>query len=39
VHGALVHYDLPNLATALGDKLTIEQPVDAVGKPIENSHE
>jgi hypothetical protein len=32
VHGALVHYDLPNLAAALGDKLTIEEPVDAIGE-------
>ena len=29
VHGALVYYDLPNLAATLGDKLKIEQPVDA----------
>ena len=31
VHGALAHYDLPDLAATLGDKLTIEQPVDAQG--------
>ncbi len=33
VHGALLTYDLENLATTLGGKLTIEQPVDAWGKP------
>ncbi len=31
VHGALTHYDLPNLAATLGQKLSIEQPVDAMG--------
>ena len=35
VHRALAHYDLPNLATVLGDQLTIDQPLDAVGKLIE----
>ncbi len=34
VHGALLEYDLPNLAATLGGKLTIEDPVDATGKPI-----
>jgi len=34
VHGALTIYDLPNLAETLGDKLTIEQPLNALGKPI-----
>ncbi|MBW8040551.1 MAG: hypothetical protein FVQ85_11175 [Planctomycetes bacterium] len=34
VHGALTAYDLPNLAAALGDKLTIEEPLNALGKPI-----
>jgi len=34
VHGALKVYDLPNLANTLGDKLQIENPVDAQGKPI-----
>ena len=34
VHGALKVYDLPNLAETLGDKLTIEQPLNALGKPI-----
>ena len=33
VHGALVHYDLPDLATVLGDKLTIEQPDGAAAGP------
>ena len=32
VHGALTTYDLPNLAGTLGDKLTIEEPLDALGK-------
>jgi hypothetical protein len=36
VHGALLHYDLPNLAAALGDKLTRAEPVNAVGKVIED---
>ncbi|NIP26326.1 MAG: hypothetical protein GWN67_15325 [Phycisphaerae bacterium] len=34
VHGALTVYDLPNLAETLGDKLIIEEPLDALGKPI-----
>ena len=34
VHGALRVYDLPDLALTLGGKLTIENPVDAQGKPI-----
>jgi hypothetical protein len=35
VHGALLVYDLTNLAETLGEKLTIEQPVDAWGDPVE----
>jgi hypothetical protein len=35
VHGALLYYDLPNLAAALGDKLTRAEPVNAVGAAIE----
>ena len=35
VHGALLHYDLPNLVEALGKKVTTEQPVDAVGMVIQ----
>ncbi len=31
VHGALGEYDLPDLAKTLGDRLTIEQPVNAMG--------
>ena len=31
VHGALRYYDLPRLAETLGGKLTIEQPVNAMG--------
>ena len=34
VHGALTMYDLDNLAATLGDKLTIEDPRDALGKPV-----
>jgi cephalosporin-C deacetylase-like acetyl esterase len=34
VHGALKVYDLPNLAETLEDKLIIEQPLNAMGKPI-----
>jgi hypothetical protein len=33
-HGVLLCYDLPNLAAALGAKLTIEAPVDAQGRAI-----
>ena len=32
VHGALTRYDLPNLVTLLGDKVTIAQPVNALGR-------
>ncbi len=35
VHGALKTYDLPNLAETLGDKLTIEEPLNAMGKADE----
>ena len=35
VHGALLHYDLPNLAAVLGNKLTVEQPANAIGAVIE----
>jgi len=34
VHGALKVYDLPDLASTLGDKLQIEDPADAQGKPL-----
>lgn len=34
VHGALTTYDLDNLAATLGGKLTIEQPLGALGEPI-----
>jgi len=34
VHGALTVYDLPNLASTLANKLSIEQPVDAMGKTL-----
>jgi len=32
VHGALTTYDLPDLAAALGDKLIIKEPLDALGQ-------
>jgi len=34
VQGALLEYDLPNLAASLGGKLTVEDVRDATGKPI-----
>jgi len=34
VHGALTVYDLPDLAATLGAKLTIEEPLNALGEPI-----
>ena len=35
VHGALTTYDLPDLLAAIGpDRVTVEQPVDASGRPI-----
>jgi hypothetical protein len=34
VHGALVHFDLPNLAATLGKKLTIDRPVDAMDREL-----
>lgn len=34
VHGALTTYDLPNLTAVLGEKLTVEEPLDAMGQPI-----
>ncbi len=37
VHGALTQYDLPTLAAALGDKIVVEEPVDAVGRLIKPS--
>ena len=33
VHGALRLYDLPDLARILGDRLTVEEPLDALGEP------
>ncbi|MBN2475816.1 MAG: acetylxylan esterase [Pirellulales bacterium] len=33
VHGALCVYDLPDLARVVGEKLTIEDPRDAMGEP------
>ncbi len=34
VHGALTTYDLPDLAGTLGDKLVIEEPLNALGEPV-----
>jgi hypothetical protein len=34
IHGALREYDLPNLASSLGAKLTLEDALDAMGKPL-----
>ena len=36
VHGALTTYDLDNLAEVLGDKLNIENPLDALARPVED---
>ena len=37
VHGALTHYDLPDLVAILGERITVEQPVNAVGAVLEES--
>ena len=37
VHGALRHYDLPDLAATLGDALSVELPANAVGAVIHQS--
>jgi hypothetical protein len=34
VHGALVHYDLPNLAAVLSGKLAVEESLDALGRVV-----
>lgn len=34
IHGALKIYDFDNLAATLGKKLTIEEPVNALGEPL-----
>jgi dienelactone hydrolase len=33
VHGALTTYDLPDLARVLGNRLVVEQPLNALGEP------
>ncbi|MGE3777520.1 MAG: alpha/beta hydrolase family protein, partial [Pirellulaceae bacterium] len=33
VHGALTQYDLPDLASSLGPKLTLTAPLDPLGQP------
>ncbi len=35
VHGALETYDLPDLAGMLIGKLTLDQPVDPLARPIQ----
>lgn len=35
VHGALTHYDLPDLVATLGEKITVSEPVNAEGLPIQ----
>ena len=37
IHGSLQHYDLPNLEATLGEKLTIEEPVNVAGTAIQDS--
>jgi hypothetical protein len=34
VHGALLLYDLPDLAGTLNDKVTIDEPFTAAGRPV-----
>lgn len=34
VHGALTHYDLSDLVSVLGDKITVDEPVNAEDLPI-----
>jgi len=34
VHAALTTYDLPDLVRTLGDRVTIEQPLNALGEPM-----
>lgn len=34
VPGVLKHYDLPDLEKALGERVTVWNPVDAMGKPV-----
>jgi len=34
VHGALRVYDLPDLQRVLGDRLTVENPLDAANQPV-----
>jgi len=34
VHGALVAYDLPDLVATLGEKIKVEQPLDACGRTV-----
>jgi len=35
VHGALTTYDLPDLVRTLGDRVTVEQPLNALGEPAD----
>ncbi|MDI6447945.1 alpha/beta hydrolase family protein [Anaerobaca lacustris] len=34
VHGALGVYDLPDLVRALGDRIVVTEPLDAMGQPL-----
>jgi hypothetical protein len=36
IHGALQHYDLPNLEATLGNKIKVEQPVTSTGNATLN---
>jgi dienelactone hydrolase len=36
IHGSLQHYDLPNLETTLGKKITVEQSAHDYGKPAQD---
>jgi hypothetical protein len=38
VHGALTRYDLPNLVTLMGDKVTISQPANPMGLILPESN-
>ncbi len=39
VHGALTTYDLSDLVRTLGDRVTVEQPLNALGEPVGASAE
>lgn len=35
VHGALVHYDLPDLMATLGERITVDHPTNAMGERVD----